>query len=108
MDSPPLPPAPRPLGRTFWILLAAPVASMAVAAGISAISEHKGSGSDSGIMLSLVTLLVMLVCSIVCSVMVGKRRGAGLGVLAFVGILVLYIGVACAGCATVMQGMSFR
>jgi hypothetical protein len=41
-------------------------------------------------------------------VMVGKRKGGGIGFLAFLGIQILYIGVAFAGCVTLADGMSFR
>ena len=99
MESPPSLP-PKPLGRAFYILLVAPVASMMLAA---ALSVFKSSVGDLGVMLSLATLFVMLVCSIICAVMVGKCKGAGSGFLAFVGIQILYIGIAFAGCSTVMQ-----
>ena len=107
MESPPPLPAPEPLGRAFWILLVAPVASMALAAGIAAIGGDNAAGGF-GVILSLATLLAMLVCSILCAITVGKRKGLGLGVLTFLGIQIVYIGVAFAGCASMMNGMNFH
>ena len=108
MDSPPPLPDPKPLGRTFWILLLAPIGSMALAAGLSAIFGNDSPDGGAGMLLSMVTLPVMLVCSILCAVMVGKRKGAGLGILTFIGIQIVYIGVGFAGCATVMIGVNFH
>lgn len=59
-------------------------------------------------LLSLATLIAMLVCSIFCSVMVGRRHGGGIGVLTFIGIQVIYVSVACAGCAMAVGKMDFR
>lgn len=81
---------------------------MALAVGIAAAGGRNGGGGDWGIPLSFLALFAMLVCSIICAVMVGKREGGGMGFLTFVGIQVLYIGVAFAGCATVASGMSFH
>jgi len=80
---------------------------MALAVGIAA-AAGRNDGGDLGIPLSFLALFAMLVCSIICAVMVGKRKGGGIGFLTFVGIQVLYIGVAFAGCATLASGMSFR
>jgi len=104
MESPPTLPL-KPLGRTFYIVLLAPIVSMALAAGLSLL---KGSVGDLGAMLSLATLLAMFVCSVICAIMVGRGGRMEAGIVAFVGIVILYIGVAFAGCATVMQGVSFH
>ena len=108
MDSPPPSQGSKPLGRTFYVVLFSPIAVMALAVGIGAAGGRNGGGGDLGIPLSFLPLLAMLVCSIICAVMVGKRKGGGIGFLAFLGIQVLYVGVAFAGCATLADGMSFR
>ena len=106
MDNPPPLPDKKPLGRTFFILLLAPIGLMALAAAASFV-DHANLG-DFGVMLSWGALLGMLTCSIICAVMAGKRWGGWMGFLMFVGIQVLYIGVSIAGCATVMSGMNFH
>ena len=110
METPPeLPPTPRPpLGRTFVWTLLAPVASMGLAAAISAASTRNSSGEGLGMVLSMLTLPAMLVCSILCAVWVGQRKGGGMGFLAFLGIQIFYIAVACAGCAVTVGKMDFR
>jgi hypothetical protein len=108
MENPPPLPGPKPLGRTFYILLLAPIAGMAVSAGLSVIGDHKGPAGDGGMMLSWLALLAMFVCSILCAIIAGKRWNAWIGVLMFVGVQIVYIGVACAGCATIMEGVNFH
>jgi hypothetical protein len=107
-NPPPLPDSKAPLGRTFFILLFAPVASMALAAVCPWLGGRNSGLEGFGVVLSLASLLAMLVCSILCAVTVGKRNGAGLAVLTFLGIQVLYIAVACGGCAAVVGKMDFR
>ncbi len=109
MEVPPkIPDSKPPLGRAFYILLFAPVASMGCAAVCPTLGGRNSGLEGFGMMLSMATLFAMLVCSILCAVMVGKRSGGGLGVLTFVGIQVLYIAVAFAGCAAVVGKMDFR
>ena len=108
METPPPLQGPKPLGRTFYIILFAPIAAMALAVGIAVAGGRKGGGGDFGVSLSFLALFAMLVCSIICAVMVGKRKGGGIGFLAFLGIQILYIGIAFAGCVTLADGMSFR
>ncbi len=105
---PPSPDAKPPLGRTFYLWLCAPVLSMAVATAASAAGARNGDLEGFGMVLSLLSLLAMIACSVVCSVMVGKRKGGGLGVLTFIGIQVIYVSVACAGCASMVYKMDFR
>jgi hypothetical protein len=109
METPPtLPPAPpEPLGKPFFITLLAPVASMALAA-LASLGGKDAEEFSFG--LSILTLPAMLVCSIICGVMVGKRKGGGMGFLAFLGFQVLYIAVAFGGCAAVLsnQPMNFH
>src|SRR4051794_37438155 len=107
-NPPPLPDSKPPLGRTFYILLFAPVASMGCAAACPALGGRNSGLEGFGMVLSMATLLAMLVCSILCGVMVGKRSGGGIGVLTFLGIQALYVAVACAGCAAVVGKMDFR
>ncbi len=107
MDTPPPLPEPKPLGPLFYILLIGPLAVMGIAALI-ALAGGRNRADDWSIPLSVLSLPVMLVCSIICAVMVGRRKSAGYGILTFIGIQVVYIGVAFAGCATVMSGMSFH
>ena len=76
---PPTPEAKPPLGRTFYLWLFAPVASMAVAAAVSAAGGRNSSLEGFGFVVSLLSLLAMIACSVVCAVMVGKRKGGGLG-----------------------------
>ncbi len=108
METPPPLQEPKPLGRTFYIILFSPIAAMALAVGIGVAGGRNGAGGDLGVPLSFLALFAMLVCSIICAVMVGKRKGGGIGFLAFLGIQILYIGVAFAGCVTLADGMSFR
>lgn len=105
---PPTPDAKPPLGRAFYIWLLSPLASMAVAAAAAAAGGRNSDLQGFGMVLSMATLVAMLVCSIVCSVMVGKRQGGGIGVLTFIGIQVIYVSVACAGCAVTIGKMDFR
>lgn len=105
---PPTPDAKPPLGRAFYAWLLAPVVSMAVAAAASAIGGRNSELQGFGMLLSLATLVAMLVCSIVCAVMVGKRQGGGIGVLTFVGVQVIYVSVAFAGCAVAMAKLDFH
>ena len=81
---------------------------MALAVGIAVAGGRNRGGGDLGVPLSFLALFAMLVCSIICAVMVGKRKGGGIGFLAFLGIQILYIGIAFAGCVTLADGMSFR
>ena len=106
MDSPPPPPDPKPFGRAFYILLFAPIVAMAVAAGVAWLDG--GELGDFGILLSWVAMAAMLVCSIICSIMAGRRWGGWLGLVAFVCIQGLYIGVIFAGCTTIVAGMNFH
>jgi len=103
MDNPP----PLPLGRTFYILLIAPLSIMGLALAVDQIGGHN-SANDWGMPISCLALLAMFVCSIICAVIVGKRRTVGLAILTFIGIQVVYVSVAFAGCGLLMQGMSFR
>ena len=105
---PPIPDPKPPLGRAFYIWLFAPVVSMAVAAAASTAGGRNSDLQGFGMLLSMGTLVAMLVCSIVCSVMAGKRKGGGIGVLTFIGIQVIYISVAFAGCALAIGKMDFR
>ena len=107
MDTPPPLPEPKPLGPLFYILLLGPIALMAIAA-LVALAEGRNRANDWSLPVSLLALPVMLVCSIICAVMVGRRKSVGYGFLTFLGIQVVYIGVAFAGCATVLDGMSFH
>ena len=105
---PPTAEAKPPLGRAFYIWLFAPVASMSVAAAASAAGGRNSDLQGFGTVLSLLSLLAMIACSVVCSVMVGRRKGGGLGVMTFIGIQVIYVSVACAGCAVAVGKMDFR
>ena len=107
METPPeLPPTSRPLlGKKFCFTLLGPVVGMAIAAAISTAGKDAESASFG---LSILSILSMLVCSIICAIWVGQRKGGGLGFLAFLGIQVFYITVACAGCAAVVGKMDFR
>jgi hypothetical protein len=105
MDSPP--PLPdKPFGRTFYVLLFAPIVVMAVAAGVAWLSRGDlgdiGDIGDLGILLAWVSMAAMLVCSIICSIIAGRRWGGWMGLVAFVCIQALYIGVTFVGCATVV------
>lgn len=105
---PPTPDAKPPLGRAFYLMLFAPVATMAVASAASAAGGRNSGLEGFGMVVSLLSLLGMIACSVVCSVMVGKRKGGWLGVLTFLGIQVIYISVARAGCAVAVGKMDFR
>ena len=105
---PPTPGAKPPLGRTFYLCLFAPVVFMAVGAAASAIGTTNNGMDSLGLVISLLSLLGMIACSVVCSVMVGKRQGGWLGVLTFIGIQVVYVAVAFAGCAAMIGKMDFR
>ena len=105
---PPTPEAKPPLGRKFYLWLFAPVISMGVAAAASAAGGRNSDLQGFGMVLSLLSLLAMIACSVVCSVMVGKRKGGGLGVLTFIGIQVIYVSAAFAGCATMVGKIDFR
>ena len=109
---PPSPDAKPPLGRTFYLWLFAPVLSMAVATAASAAASAAGGHNSDlegfGFVVLVLSLLGMIACSVVCSVMVGKRKGGGLGVLTFIGIQVIYVSAAFAGCATMVGKMDFR
>ena len=105
---PPTPGAKLPLGRTFYLCLFAPVVFMAVGAAASAIGTTNNGMDSLGLVVSLLSLLGMIACSVVCSVMVSKRKGGWFGVLTFIGIQVVYVAVAFAGCAAMIKGMDFR
>jgi hypothetical protein len=109
METPPPIPDPQPpLGRGFYIWLLAPVASMAVAAAAPVIGGRNSGLEGFGVVLSLISMVGMIACSVVCAVMVGKRKGGGLGVLTFLGIQVVYVSVAFAGCVAMIGKMDFR
>jgi len=101
METPPElpPPSPQPLGKAFYITLLGPVAAMGFAALASLVGKA-AEGLSFG--LSLFTLPAMLVCSIICAAWIGRRKGAGMGFLAFFCIQVLYVGVAVGGCSAVL------
>jgi hypothetical protein len=107
MDNPPPLPESKPLGRTFYILLIAPLIGMGIAVALAAFGGQ-GNASDFGVLLSWVAMIAMWVCSIFCAVIVGKRKNAWLGVLAFLGIQVVYLSVTFAGCGYMMDGASFH
>ena len=105
---PPIPDAKPPLSRAFFMTLLAPIASMAVAAACSVLGGRNSELQGFGQLLSMATLVAMLVCSIVCAVMVGRRSGGGIGVLTFIGIQVIYVAVAFAGCVTAIGQLNFH
>jgi hypothetical protein len=108
MENPPTPPpgTERPLGRAFFILFYAPIGVMALAAAASSIGERHGALQDFGMSVSLLNLPGMLICSIICAVIAGIRRTVGFGFATFLGIQVVYIAVAFAGCAVTSQGFN--
>ena len=105
---PPIPDAKPPLGRAFYFWLFAPVISMALAAAASAAGGHNSGPEGFGFVVSVLSLLGMIACSVVCSVMVSKRKGGWFGALTFIGIQVVYVAVAFAGCATMIGKMDFH
>ena len=105
---PPTPEAKPPLGRTFYLWLFAPVISMAVATAATAAGEHNGLLAGFGNLLGLPSLLAMIACSVACSMMVGKRQGGWIGLLTFLGIQVVYVAVAVAGCSVMIGKTDFR
>jgi hypothetical protein len=90
-ESPP-PPPPRPLGFVFWIVLLVPIVLSLV--GWSLYSSDRKLGDR----LLELAMFAAPVSAVTCAVMVGRRYGAALGLLSLVGILLLYGGVAFAGC----------
>ena len=108
-EEPEAPPIPKPpLGRAFFIILLSPIAIMAIAALTATVGGRNSDLQGFGMFVSMICLPIMLVCSIICAILVGQKRSGGMGVLAFVGIQVIYIAVAFGGCATVMTKMDFR
>ncbi|MCE9612186.1 MAG: hypothetical protein K8R23_18470 [Chthoniobacter sp.] len=105
---PPIPNAKPPLTRAFYLWLCVPVASMVLAAALSAAGGRNSALEAFGTLLSFVSVAAMVVGSIVCSVMVGKRKGGWIGMLTFIGIQVVYVAVAFAGCAAMIGRMDFR
>lgn len=105
---PPTPNTKPPLGRAFFIWLLAPVVTMAVATTIFATDNRNSELQGFGMIVSWLSLLAMIGCSVVCSMMVGKRRGGLSGVLTFLGIQVIYVSVAVAGCATMLGTMGLH
>ena len=108
MDTPPPLPARKPLGALFYVLLIGPLAAMGLAVAIDRMGGGRSQAADWGIPLSLLAMLVMLTCSIICAIMIGKRHGAGLGVLSFIGIQVVYLAASFAGCGMILQGANFH
>src|SRR4051794_11641999 len=108
--NPPLPPAstpppipPGPLGRTFVLTLLAPFVPILICFIVGLAGGRAASNSGAPLIFLLLALPVMLGCSIACSIQVGSRKGAGLGVLTFIGTQILYIGAAFGGCVASLQ-----
>ena len=108
MDTPTPEPAPKPpLGRAFYITICAPLAPLLLCLLATAgTSQSRDSGTP--LVFLFLALPVMLGCSIAGAIMVGKRKGAGFGVLTFIGLQILYLGVAFAGCVASFSGMNFH
>jgi hypothetical protein len=86
------PPPPPPLGFGFWIVLLIPVAL-----GLVGLSLNSSAPEFSNRLLQL-AMFAAPVSAVTCALMVGGRYGAGLGVLSLFGFVLLYGGVAFAGC----------
>jgi hypothetical protein len=114
MDAPVTPPpltlpTPRgPLGRTFVITLLAPLAPLILCLIGGLTGDRSWQDSLVPWALLMLSLPVMLGCSIACAIQVGTRKGAGLGVLTFIGTQILYIGTGFAGCVASIKHMDFK
>lgn len=89
----------RPLGPLFHILFWSPLAI--TIAALVMMSAHDADLSRLGGNIFIMNVAGLLLCALVCSVMIGRRHGAGLGVLVFIGMVFLYGGVAFGGCLAV-------
>jgi len=98
----------RPLGRTFVITLLAPLVPILICFIVGLAGGRAASNSGAPLIFFFLSLPVMLGCSIACSIQVGSRKGAGLGVLTFIGTQILYISAAFGGCIASLQHMDFK
>jgi hypothetical protein len=104
---PPSPTPPRPLGRTFVLTLLAPLLPLILCIVIG-LAEGRGNDSAAPYVFLFLSLPVMLGCSIACAIQVGSRKGAGLGILTFIGTQILYISVAFGGCLAAFSNANFH
>jgi hypothetical protein len=61
-----------------------------------------GQGGGGGVFFWL-AMFAVAVSPIACGIIVGTRRGIGVGGLTFLGVLMLYVAIAFAGCMLVLQ-----
>lgn len=105
MDTPPAPLPP--LGRTFYLTICAPLLPLALCI-LTSVGTGHSKNSEAPFVFLFLALPVMLGCSIAGAIMLGKRKGAGYGVLTFFGLQILYLGIAFAGCVSSFTGMDFK
>ena len=108
MDTPPaLPPPKPPLGRAFYINLCAPLLPLGICF-LTSTTAGGAKNSDTPFAFLFLALPVILGCTLACAIMVGSRKGAGLGVLTFLGLQILYLAIAFAGCLASFSGANFH
>jgi hypothetical protein len=90
--------------RSFYVLLVSPIVLMAISSALLAFWKNQ-IGAEPSMWITGVDYVVMLVSALICAVMVSSRKGAGVGVWTFVGLIALYGGVAFAGCAHFLEAM---
>jgi hypothetical protein len=95
-------PPPSDDDRPFWIAFYAPIALFVLALVLGAAGQGGG-----GAVFFWLAAFAAAVSPIVCGIIVGTRRGIGAGVLTFLGVLMLYVAIAFAGCMLVLRSLRF-